>query len=544
MGRHEPLTSLALGRSPYDDVVEGEGEADSQEPTREYDAHGRVVNEDSKKMNKDIIRAHNEVMLVIGVAEQDPSASSRLVANSTELYNDYENITGKRFLRLGRVLVITGIWGIHGVRQRILVYKEAARFPFLDLIQREALAHTTSQLLFAGMPSFFSAWSLQWYSRASELFRQNVWVRAFISHVRFHLQIYVAMQRLDLIPGSRWFPSLDFFIPFSRSSPFTAPPPLGSPGAQTLSEWTGKMAMNLAPYAGYYLIGCAWDILSYIIRRQVHKNLPHPWPSSISSSQALAPISSPRRQSLPESPTLGDADREIRHTHVPEVDTDFAATNGEGVGEPLPVGTIRRQGTFSSRGGDDYATDEEDPEMVNPTLISFDVDTSESTEPPAGVWSAELRPSNSSDSRANQKEAPRYVVNTLTTLPSLLAGDILTSSLTHLFLTPFDILAFRAMARAFSLKFGLPVSHMFEVSLADGLATRMIVNLLQAEVLKFVVSFGAWAMITGVAQRFHVTDEEWKEYQLGIEQLVDEIIEDEEQEASSRAEAVDTSRSS
>ncbi|KAI0532669.1 hypothetical protein GGR58DRAFT_517543 [Xylaria digitata] len=524
MGRHEPLTSLALGRSPYDDVVEGEGEANPQEPIREYDEHGRVVNEESKNLNKDIIRAHNEVMLVIGVAEQEPSSSSIPLTDPTRLHNEYENSTGRHFLRLGRVLVVAGIWGVHGVRQRILVYKETARFPFLDMMQRECRTHAVSQLLFSGIPSFFSAWSSQWYSRTSEIVRDNIWLRAIIGHVRFHLQIYVAMQRLDLIPGSRWFPSLNFFIPFSSSSPFIAPPRLGSPGARNLSEWAGNIAMSLAPYAGYYLIGCAWDVFSYFIRRRIHKTLPHPVPSSNSNVRALAPTNTPRRQSFPESPTLGDADQEIRHTQGPEVDGDSLAMSGEGAGELLPVGTIRRQGTFSSRGGDGYATDEEDLEMVNPTLISFDVDTSESTEPPAGVWSAELRPSNSGDPRSQEKEAPKYIVNTLTSLPSLLAGDILTSSLTHALLTPFDILAFRAMARAFSLKFGLPIGHMFKVSLADGLATRMMPNLIQAEVLKFVICFGTWAIITSVAQRFHVTDEEWKEYQSGVVRELDEAL--------------------
>ncbi|KAI0490931.1 hypothetical protein F4859DRAFT_459791 [Xylaria cf. heliscus] len=540
MGRHEPLTSLALGRSPYDDVVEGEGEADAQEPPRQYDEHGRVVNEDSKRINKDIIRAHNEVMLVIGVAEQDPGGPSSAVGDSTRLHNEYENSTGRNFLRLGRVLVVVGIWGVHGVRQRILVYRDAARFPFLDLMQRETRTHSASQLLFAGMPSFFSAWSLQWYSRTSEIVRDNLWFRAVISHVRYHLQIYVAMQRLDLIPGSRWFPSLNFFIPFSSSSPFVAPPPLGSPGARTLSEWAGTIAVSLAPYVGYWLVGCAWDVFSYFIRRKVHKRIPHPWPSSITNLRALLPTSTPRRQSFPESPTLGNTDQEIRHTQGPEADADPLATSGEGVGEALPVGTIRRQGTFSSRGGDGYATDEEDPEMINPTLISFDVDTSESTEPPAGIWSAELRPSNSGDPRTQQKEGPKYVVNTLTSLPSLLAGDILTSSLTHLLLTPLDILAFRAMARSFSLKFGLPVGHMFEVSLADGLATRMMLNLFQAEVLKFLISAEAWAFVTGVAQRFHVTDEEWDEYQSRIERA----MEAEEAGDAGPAETEDTTQSS
>ncbi|KAI0420137.1 hypothetical protein F5X98DRAFT_36852 [Xylaria grammica] len=514
MGRHEPLTSLALGRSPYDDVVEGEGEADPQEPVREYDEHGRVFNQESKRLNKDIIRAHNEVMLVIGVAEPDPGGSSSSSSDPARLHNEYENSTGRHFLRLGRVLVVAGIWGVHGVRQRILVYKETARFPFLEMMQRERKTHGVSQLLFSGMPSFFGAWSLQWYSRTSEIARDNLWLRAIVGHVRFHLQIYVAMQRLDLIPGSRWFPSLNFFVPFSSSSPFMAPPPLGSPGAQNLSEWAGKVAMSLAPFAGYYLIGCAWDVFSYFIRRQIHKSLPHP---AITNLRALVPTSIPRRSSFPESPTLGDADREIRHVPGPEADGDSLAMNGEGVGEPLPVGTIRRQGTFSSRGGDGYATDEEEPEMANPTLISFDVDMSDSTEPPVGGWSAELRPSNSGDSTNQEKEAPKYKVTTLTSLPSLLAGDIVTSSLTHALLTPFDILAFRSMARAFSLKFGLPMGDMFEVNLADGLVARMMFNLCQAEVLKFVICFGTWAMITSVAQRFHVTDEEWKEFQYQLE---------------------------
>ncbi|RWA03188.1 hypothetical protein EKO27_g11918 [Xylaria grammica] len=409
MGRHEPLTSLALGRSPYDDVVEGEGEADPQEPVREYDEHGRVFNQESKRLNKDIIRAHNEVMLVIGVAEPDPGGSSSSSNDPARLHNEYENSTGRHFLRLGRVLVVAGIWGVHGVRQRILVYKETARFPFLEMMQRERKTHGVSQLLFSGMPSFFGAWSLQWYSRTSEIARDNLWLRAIF------LPVYHGGHR------------------------FQSPRP------------------------------------------------------------------------------LGDADREIRHVPGPEADGDSLAMNSEGVGEPLPVGTIRRQGTFSSRGGDGYATDEEEPEMANPTLISFDVDMSDSTEPPVGGWSAELRPSNSGDSRNQEKEAPKYMVNTLTSLPSLLAGDIVTSALTHALLTPFDILAFRSMARAFSLKFGLPMGDMFEVNLADGLVARMMFNLCQAEVLKFVICFGTWAMITGVAQRFHVTDEEWKEFQYQLE---------------------------
>ncbi|KAI0205391.1 hypothetical protein F4808DRAFT_411470 [Astrocystis sublimbata] len=525
MGRHEPLTSLALGRSPYDDVVEGEGEADGQEPTREYDEHGRVVNESSKTMNRDIIRAHNEVMLVIGVAEQEPGGPNNSAAAITRLHNEHENRIGRHFIRVGRLLIVAGIWGVHGVRQRILVYNKAARFPFLDLLVSEIKTHSRSQLLLAGMPSFFSAWTLQWLAKTSGIAKNRRWLRAIIDHVRFHLQIFVALQRLDLIPATRWLPGLDFFIPFSSASPFVAPPPPTSSNARSISEWVSKFALNLAPYVGYWLIGCGFDILGYFIRREIRRRIPVPWPSGGQNTRAVVPTSAPHRQSVPESPTLGEADREIRHTGAqsPDIDVDPLATNADGTGEGLPMGTVRRQGTFSSRGGDDYATDEEDSEMVNPTLISFDVDTSESTEPPAGVWSAELRPSNSGDPRTQQKEAPKYVCNTLTSFPSVMAADILTTALTHLLLTPFDVLTFRGMARSYSSKLGLPTDHMFKINLIDGLFTRMTLNLFMAEVSKFLISVEAWALVTVVAQQFHVTDEEWEEYQIEKERATEAL---------------------
>ncbi|KAI1438713.1 hypothetical protein GGR50DRAFT_690873 [Xylaria sp. CBS 124048] len=513
MGRHEPLTSLALGRSPYDDVVEGEGEADFREPAKQYDEHGRVVNEESKQRNKAIIRAHNEVMLVIGVAEPENGGPA---ADSTRLHREYENAVGRHFIRLGRILTVAGVWGVQSIRQRILVYKETARLPFLDMMLREGRTHTLPKLLFAGMPSFFSAWSLQWWARAAAVARNHAWLRALITYVKFHLQVFVAMQRLDLIPGSRWLPNPSFFIPFSRSSPFIAPPSLGSPGAETAFQWAAKLGMGLAPYAGYYLIGRAWDILSRSIRPQFHANLPQPGLTLSTSLRGLGPVNTAHMQTFPDSPTLGAADREIRHSQSPEM-AQFGplATHGEVIDDVLPTGTVHGESLLLSRGGDGYATDDEDPETVHPPLISFDVDTSEVAEPPTGIWSAELRPTNSDGSGAQHKEAPRYVVNTLTSLPSLLAGDVLTNSVLHTLLTPFNIVVFRAMARAFSSKFGLPVAHMFEVSLLSSSGTQMFISVAQVEVLKFIVSFGVWAFITRVSQRFHVTDEEWKEYRLG-----------------------------
>jgi hypothetical protein len=100
------------------------------------------------------------------------------------------------------------------------------------------------------------------------------------------------------------------------------------------------------------------------------------------------------------------------------------------------------------------------------------------------------------------------------------------------------MLAFRGIARAFAFKFGLPLSHMFQVSVADGLSTRLLLNLFQAEVLQFITSCEVWAIITVVAQRFHLTEEEWKELHL------EEMQREQQVEAEQQAETAATDQQS
>ena len=108
------------GRSPYDDVVYGEGSGDSQPSTQEYDEKGRPVNQRTKRLNRDIVRSHNEVMHVIGVAEPDPNSNESEV-QSAHRYLRYENIIGDRMEAIGKGLSDVGLWGFTGIRQRILV---------------------------------------------------------------------------------------------------------------------------------------------------------------------------------------------------------------------------------------------------------------------------------------------------------------------------------------------------------------------------------------------------------------------------------------
>ena len=109
------------GRSPYDEVVQSEGEENPQSHGQQYDARGRPINPVTKRINRDIIRSHNEVMLVIGVAEPENQTLGS-EAESQHLHIDHEGEVGVRLLNVTRRCVdAVGILGFDGLRQRILV---------------------------------------------------------------------------------------------------------------------------------------------------------------------------------------------------------------------------------------------------------------------------------------------------------------------------------------------------------------------------------------------------------------------------------------
>ncbi|KAI0848657.1 hypothetical protein F5Y00DRAFT_238057 [Daldinia vernicosa] len=510
MGRLEPLTSLALGRSPYDDVVTGEGEPDPHEPEKQYDGTGRIVNPQTKKIIKDIIRAHNEVMLVIGVAEPENNGASPADIEMTRQYHEYESDTGRTLYQVGTSLGILGTWGVLNIRRRILVYKRHADVSFFRMMQTERSSHSILQLCFAGYPCHLVMHGLRLTSRYMRAFTSkggNPWLPAAIEYIRFHLHLFLTMQRLDLVPASQLLPGPKFFIPFSSSSPLVAPPPLESFSFSGVSRWVGQLIMGLAPYATFYICGFLWQSACATCRLYIRRRLPRPL-NFHTGNRSLGSTGATQRQAVPESPTLGAADRDVRPQNFDTDATTSLALDVQSNGETVPVGSIRRQSTFSSRGGEDYGTDEEDSEMVNPTLISFDVDTSEPTEPPTGVWSAELRPNLQGDPRQQPKETPRYIVNPLTKLPSSFAADILANFITNIFFLPIDIYAFPIAARALACSRGLPYGGM---NIGGGVTWRGIFNIIQLDVVKLLISGEVWAFTTIVSQWLHVTEEEWKE---------------------------------
>ncbi len=108
------------GRSPYDDIVQGEGDSDPWAPLQLYDERGRPVNPETKRINKDVIRSHNEVMLVIGVAEAENDTSDAQ-ADSARRHDQYEQKVGETMFYVSTAIETTGVWGVNGMRQRIMV---------------------------------------------------------------------------------------------------------------------------------------------------------------------------------------------------------------------------------------------------------------------------------------------------------------------------------------------------------------------------------------------------------------------------------------
>lgn len=101
-------------------MVPGEGEDDPAGPQQEYDERGRPVCPETKRINKDVIRSHNEVMLVIGVAEPD-NGLAEAQTESAARHHQHEERIGMACSHVGRVLEVIALWGVNGTRQRILV---------------------------------------------------------------------------------------------------------------------------------------------------------------------------------------------------------------------------------------------------------------------------------------------------------------------------------------------------------------------------------------------------------------------------------------
>lgn len=555
MGRLGPLTSQALGRSPYDDVVFGEGEGDPHAPLQMYDERGRPVNPETRRINKEVIRSHNEVMQVIGVAEPENSMEELRTENRRRREHDLrDERVGRTLTNIGRALEIGGVWGVNGLRQRILLYREYAHVPFMQLFSYERARRSPATLLLTGLPAFALNHLLKGVNATYPPLRKNSFVRTAFTYIRMHLQLWVFMQRMELVPATTWIPTswvpgLRFFIPFSSSSPIPPCPPLTSFTSRAVITWLGGVALSVAPIAAFWVYSKLWMHVTRTIWLKIYKFMPTPsntWAKMISHpppSIPRIPVNENAAEAVPPAPQdsmpftpppttpapaptpapMGEEESRQRARNEAEAAAAILAlADRPQPSEPphAPVGAVRRQSTFSNRGvggvgGDDYISEDEETEVVSATLISFDVEATEATDTPPGVWSAELRPNLGSDARPARDEHPVYRDNNLTRLPSMIATDILTVVSSYVVAAPYEAFALRFLARSFQAHRGLSVDNIYMLLPigSEGFSWTAFTNFLGLEFVHLMLEADFWAAMTMVAASYQITREDWDEQQ-------------------------------
>ena len=111
---------FSQGRGPYEDeVIQGDDTTPISSRGQQYDEHGHPRNPETKRREREHVRAANEVMQVTGVVED--SLTARVKANEYQAEKNEETLSGIRAMEYGRAVLVGGIWGVLGLRRRILV---------------------------------------------------------------------------------------------------------------------------------------------------------------------------------------------------------------------------------------------------------------------------------------------------------------------------------------------------------------------------------------------------------------------------------------
>jgi len=86
---------------------------------------------ESRQRMRDHVRASNEVMQAAGIIEETADIQARDKVVESNIRQETE--VGLRRLEFGRVLLVGGVWGVVGLRRRILVTSLRNCWTFLIL---------------------------------------------------------------------------------------------------------------------------------------------------------------------------------------------------------------------------------------------------------------------------------------------------------------------------------------------------------------------------------------------------------------------------
>ena len=225
------------------------------------------------------------------------------------------------------------------------------------------------------------------------------------------------------------------------------------------------MASTVAPMLVILAHGKIKYAISRILYSPIYKTLPRPTGESIFSGLA---ISAPGME-------YDSPDRvQERPFHLSDEPTLRAL-------EGLP--NLERQHR-------DESSDED--EMAQATLISFDVEATDTVGNATGTWSAELRSAN----EPSPAQHLSYRVTGLTMLPTFMATEGLREVVAGIFVMPLEAVMVRIIGRAYRMSAGLPMEDLCPAGYINGFAIRGVQNILSALAMQLVVTGITWAGFT------------------------------------------------
>jgi hypothetical protein len=306
--------------------------------------------------------------------------------------------------------------------------------------------------------------------------------------------MFAILQQLYLIPGSRRFPSLLSFVPFSAESPLLSPlPALASASVGSMMT----VLESALPFFYIILHGKVKFFASHLLYRPVYRLLPRPVGQSMFAGLPVAP------------PTMeyDTPDQQLQPIRLTEDEITLRALEG------LP--SLERPEPRARPVERDSDSSADDAEMTHATLISFDVEATDSTGqgPPLGgglgQWSAELRSAN---------ELPpsetRYRMTGVTLLPTIMAVEGLREILAGIAVLPLEAVMVRCIGRLYRASANVGVADMWPRKSGYG-GFGGFANILSALTLQLGVTGAVWAGFTVASQwaarRKRVEAEEEKE---------------------------------
>ena len=186
MGRLESLTAWALvgwliprcgtrkltvlqGRTAYEDeTLDAQDLQNGHGKTQLYDEHGHPRNPETRRRERELVRAANEVMQVTGVVEDSITAKAR--ARAFRVDKNEETLTGLNLMEVGRSVLVAGVWGTMGLRKRILLYRSYSQTGLLGILRHERALHSDAHLILTGLPAVAAFNIVDWASFPVQIF--------------------------------------------------------------------------------------------------------------------------------------------------------------------------------------------------------------------------------------------------------------------------------------------------------------------------------------------------------------------------------------